>query len=170
MKKYLNIFVAVLLSAITVSLVSCSKDDDEPNSGNGSSFTVNGESYSIHKLSGATSTIMDYGTSLGSVIDAEVYPTKSDETDIYPQVTISIEIPSGNLSKGQTLTITKGTVQMRTDFMETTIYKEIQSGKITVSEVSATTVILNFENLKMVNGSQTLTLDGKLSFEYKKMN
>lgn len=51
MKKYLNIFVAVLLSALTFSLTSCG-DDDEPignnSSGNNGSYVelkINGKNY-----------------------------------------------------------------------------------------------------------------------------
>lgn len=171
MKKYLNIFLVVVLSALTVSLASCSKDDDEPDNGSSSSstFTVNGEAYSIHKVSGASSTFTDYGSSLGSKIDAELYPAKSDETDFYPRVHISLDTPSGSLSKGQSLNITGGYVEMVTGMMQGTTYNDIQGGKITVSEISSSTAVLNFENLKMANGSQTITLNGKLSFEYEKI-
>ena len=52
MKKYLNIFVAVLLSVFTVSLASCSKDDDEPDNGKGSKveLTVNGTKYTFNQI------------------------------------------------------------------------------------------------------------------------
>ena len=171
MKKYLHLLLVALFATMSFALTSCGDDDDEPNGGNGSaSLTINGQGYKEHATTGATSTITDYGTRLGIKIEAELYPAKSDETDFYPRAHISLLAESATLSKGMTLTLNKGYVEMVTDIMEGDRYDEIKSGKVTVTEVAGSTVTLNFDNLKVADdNNKTITINGSLKFNYTKI-
>lgn len=171
MKKYLHLLLVALFATMSFALTSCGDDDDEPDGGNGSaSLTINGQGYKEHATTGATSTITDYGTRLGIKIEAELYPAKSDETDFYPRAHISLEAESATLSKGMTLTLYDGYVEMITDVMEGDRYDEIKSGKVTVTEISGSTVTLNFDNLKIADDDdKTITINGSLKFNYTKI-
>lgn len=162
MKKYLNFLYIALLAMMSVSLTAC--EDNEP-----STFTVNGTSYGIHKATGATNTFTDYGSRLGSKIEAELYPSKSNQMEFYPRVHVSLETPSGELSKGMNLDITGGYVEYITYAMEGTTYENIQSGNVTVSNVSSSSVTLKFNRFTLKNDGETLVLDGTLSFSYNKI-
>lgn len=156
---------------MSFALTSCGDDDDEPNGGNGSaSLTINGQGYKEHATTGATSTITDYGTRLGIKIEAELYPAKSDETDFYPRAHISLEAESATLSKGMTLTLNDGYIEMITDVLEGDRYDEIKSGKVTITEISGSTVTLNFDNLKIADDDdKTITINGSLKFNFTKI-
>lgn len=171
MKKYLHLLFVALFATMSFALTSCGNDDDEPNGGNGSaSLTINGQGYKEHATTGATSTITDYGTRLGIKIEAELYPAKSDETDFYPRAHISLEAESATLSKGMTLTLNDGYIEMITDVMEGDRYDEIKSGKVTVTEISGSTVTLNFDNLIVADDdNKTITINGSLKFNYTKI-
>ena len=57
-----------------------------------------------------------------------------------------------------------------TDGMYGTVYDEIKSGKVTVSEVKGETVTLNFENLKLADDdNKTVTINGSLVCDYTKI-
>lgn len=171
MKKYLSLLFVAFFATMSFALTSCGDDDDEPNGGNGSaSLTINGQGYKEHAFTGATSTITDYGTRLGIKIEAELYPAKSDETDFYPRAHISLEAESATLSKGMTLTLNDGYIAMVTDVMEGDRYDEIKSGKVTVTEISGSTVTLNFDNLKVADDDdKTITINGSLKFNFTKI-
>lgn len=160
-----------LFATVSFALTSCGDEDDEPNGGNGSaSLTINGQGYKEHATTGATSTITDYGTRLGIKIEAELYPAKSDETDFYPRAHISLEAESATLSKGMTLTLNDGYIEMITDVLEGDRYDEIKSGKVTITEISGSTVTLNFDNLKIADDDdKTITINGSLKFNFTKI-
>lgn len=160
-----------LFATVSFALTSCGDEDDEPNGGNGSaSLTINGQGYKEHATTGATSTITDYGTRLGIKIEAELYPAKSDETDFYPRAHISLEAESATLSKGMTLTLNDGYIEMITDVLEGDRYDEIKSGKVTITEISVSTVTLNFDNLKIADDDdKTITINGSLKFNFTKI-
>lgn len=174
MKKYLHFLFVALFATLSFALTSCGDDDDEPNGGNGSaSLTINGQGYKEHATTGASSTITDYSSvrpDLGIKIEAELYPAKSDETDFYPRAHISLEAESVTLTKGMTLTLNKGNVEMITDIAEGDEYNEIKSGKVTVAEINGSTVTLNFDNLKVADDdNKTVTINGSQKFNYTKI-
>ena len=175
MKKYLSLLFVALFATMSFALTSCGDDNDEPDGGNGkASLTINGQGYKEHSTTGANSTVTDYGTSLGISIKAELYPANSDETDFFPRANISLEAKSVALAKGTTLTLNDGYVEMiegaGTDGMYGTVYDEIKSGKVTVSEVKGETVTLNFENLKLADDdNKTVTINGSLVCDYTKI-
>ncbi len=168
MKKYLTLLFVALFATLSFALTSCGDDNDEPDGGSSkASLTINGQGYKEHSTTEATSTLTDYGTILGIKIDAELYPAKSDETNFYPRAHISLEAKSETLSKGMTLTLNDGYVEMITDVMEGDKYDEIKSGKITVSEVKGSTITLNFDNLKIADDdNKTVTINGSLVCDY----
>lgn len=168
MKKYLSLLLVALFATMSFALISCGDDNDEPDGGNTkATLTINGQGYKEHSTTGATSTLTDYGTRLGIKLEAELYPAKSDETDFFPRVHISIEAKSETLSKGMTLTLNDGYVEMITDVMEGDKYDEIKSGQITISEIKGSTVTLNFNNLKIADDDdKTVTINGSLVCEY----
>lgn len=172
MKKYLSLLFVALFATMTFALTSCGDDNDEPDGGNGkASLTINGQGYKEHSTTGANSTVTDYGTSLGIKIESELYTANSEETDFFPRAHISLEANSVALAKGTTLTLNDGYVEMiegaGTDGMYGTVYDEIKSGKVTVSEVKGETVTLNFENLKLADDdNKTVTINGTLICEY----
>lgn len=174
MKKYLHLLLVALFATMSFALTSCGDDNDEPDGGNGkASLTINGQGYKEHATTGASSTITDYSSvrpDLGIKIEAELYPAKSDETDFYPRAHISLEAESATLSKGMTLTLNDGYIEMITDVMEGDRYDEIKSGKVIVTEISGSTVTLNFDNLKVADDDdKTITINGSLKFNYTKI-
>lgn len=170
MKKYLSLLFVALIATMSFAFTSCG-DDDEPDGGDSkASLTINGQGYKEHSATGAISTVTDYGTSLGISIKAELYPSNSDETEIFPRANISLEANSVALAKGTTLTLKDGYVEMVTDVMEGNTYDEIKSGKVTVSEVNGATVTLNFDNLKLSDDdNKTVTINGTLVCDYTKI-
>ncbi len=156
---------------MSFALTSCGDDNDKPDGGDSkASLTINGQGYKEHSSTGANSTVTDYGTSLGISIKAELYPSNSDETEIFPCANISLEANSVALAKGTTLTLNDGYVEMVTDVMEGDKYDELKSGKVTVSEVKGATVTLNFENLKLADDdNKTVTINGTLVCDYTKI-
>lgn len=171
MKKYLSLLFVALFATISFALTSCGDDNDEPDGGDSkASLTINGQGYKEHSSTGANSTVTDYGTSLGISIKAELYPANSDETEIFPRANISLEANSVAITKGATLSLNDGYVEMVTDVMEGDKYDELKSGKVTVSEVKGTTVTLNFENLKLADDdNKTVTINGTLVCGYTKI-
>lgn len=171
MKKYLQLLLVALFATMLFALTSCGDDNDEPNGGDSNAaLTINGQGYKEHPTTGANSTVTDYGTSLGISIKAELYPTNSDETDFFPRANISLEANSVTMSKGTTLTLNDGYVELVTDVMEGDRYDEIKSGKVTVSEVQGATVTLSFDNLKLANDdNKTVTINGTLVCDYTKI-
>lgn len=171
MKKYLHLLFVALFATLSFALTSCGDDNDEPDGGNGNAtLTINGQGYREHATTGASSTITDYGTRLGIKIETELYPSKSDETDFYPRAHISLEAESATLTKGMTLTLNKGNVEMITDIAEGDEYNEIKSGKVTVAEINGSTVTLNFDNLKVADDNdKTVNINGSLKFNYTKI-
>lgn len=156
-----------LFATLSFTLTSCG-DDDEPEVGSTSTLTINGDGFKENTSIGATSTYTDYGTGTGASIQAQLYPAKSDEYDFFPMVNISLEAESGAISKGMTISLNGGYVEYITDVMEGTRYDEIKSGKITVSEVSNSSVILKFDNLKLADdNNKTLTINGTLTCKYE---
>lgn len=164
------LFVA-LLATMSFALTSCGDDNDEPDGGNSkASLTINGQGYKEHSTTGANSTVTDYGTNLGISIKAELYPANSDETEIFPRANISLEANSVTITKGATLSLNDGYVEMVTDVMEGDKYDEIKSGKVTVSDVKGSTVTLNFDNLKLADDdNKTVTINGSLVCDYTKI-
>lgn len=175
MKKYLSLFFVALLATMSFALTSCGDDNDEPDGGDTkASLTINGQGYKEHSTTGANSTVTDYGTSLGISIKAELYPANSDETDFFPHVNISLEAKSVTITKGTSLSINKGYVEVieggGTNGMYGTKYDEIKSGKVTVSDVKGSTVTLNFDNLKLADDdNKTITINGTLVCDYTKI-
>lgn len=171
MKKHLSLFFVALLATMSFALTSCGDDNDEPDGGDSkASLTINGQGYKEHSSTGANSTVTDYGTSLGISIKAELYPANSDETEIFPRANISLEANSVAITKGATLSLNDGYVEMVTDVMEGDKYDELKSGKVTVSEVRGATVTLNFENLKLADDdNKTVTINGTLVCDYTKI-
>lgn len=163
-----------LFATLSFALTSCGDDDDEPNGGNDkASLTINGQGYKEHTTTGASSTIADYSSTrpdLGIAIKAELYPSESDELDFFPCANISFNAESATLSKGMTLTLNEGYVEMMTDFIQGDKYDEIKSGKVTVSEVSGASVTLKFDNLKIADDdNEIITINGTLKFQYTKI-
>lgn len=171
MKKYLSLFFVALLATMSFALTSCGDDNDEPDGGDTkASLTINGQGYKEHSSTGANSTVTDYGTSLGISIKAELYPANSDETEIFPRANISLEANSVAITKGTTLSLNDGYVEMVTNVMEGDNYDEIKSGKVTVSDVKGATVTLNFDNLKLADDdNKTVTINGTLVCDYTKI-
>ncbi|MCM1293317.1 MAG: hypothetical protein NC230_07050 [Bacteroides sp.] len=173
MKKYLSMLFVALFATLSFTLTSCG-DDDEPDGGNVSaSLTINGQGYKEHSTTGASSTITDYSSTrpdLGISIKAELYPSNSDELDFFPRANISLEAEAATLSKGMTLTLNNGYVEMITDVMEGDTYDEIRSGKVTVTDIAGATVTLSFDNLKLADDdNKTVTINGTLKFQYTKI-
>lgn len=182
MKKYFKFFYLALFAVLAISVTSCSKDDDEPNGGgdSNSSFTVNGQNYSVHK-SGASNSITDYSEArpdLGISIIAELYPSKSGEFDFFPHINMSLDAKAVKLSKGLTLDIENGYVEYLTDFGKGAKFSDVISGNVTVEEVLSSSVTLKFNNLKLqeeyrndnrLDIDNVLTLNGTLVFKYTKI-
>lgn len=171
MKKYLYLFFVALFATMSFLLTSCGDDDDEPNEGNNqASLTINNVGYGVHDITGSSTTLTDYGSRLGMQLDAELYPINSDEMDFFPRANFCLSAESTTLSKGMTLNLTKGYVEMITDVMSGITYDEIVSGKIVVSEIKGSTVILKFYNLKLSDGyGKDITINGSLSCEFEKI-
>lgn len=171
MKKYLHLLFVALFATMSFALTSCGDDDDEPDGGNDTkaALTINGQGYGIHPTTGATPTFSDNGTRLGSKIDLELYPAGSEETNFMPCVHVCIYAESETLTKGMTLTLTEGYVEMVTDVMQGDKYDEIKNGKISVAEVKGSSVTLKFDNLKLTDeDNKTVTINGSIVCEYTK--
>ena len=177
MKKYLNIYVAVLFSALTVSLVSCSKDDDEPNNGNGSSlFTFNGEKVYAGTMDFNIPELIYSPRSEQMQIDFGLYKSLDD---IYASAGGDIEVEVFNpisYKKGQQLEIITGKYtcieeQTRGSISSTSVVRYFKNitGSITFEGYNSSTniVVLKFNNVKLEdNNSQTCVLNGSLNCDY----
>ena len=179
MKKYLNIFVAVLLSALTFSLSSCG-DDDEPDGGGGSSssstsFTFNGEKMYVGTMDFNMPQLIYSPRSEQMQIGIYLYKSKED---IYPSVAGDIEIevfdPS-TYKKGQKLEIITGKYTCieeqlgNTQSTNVALYFKNITGSITFEGYNSSTniVVLKFNNVKLEdNNSQTCVLNGSLNCDY----
>lgn len=173
MKKYLQLLFVALFATVSFALTSCGDDNDEPDNGNGkSSFTVNGQAYGIHEDTGATPTFTNVTSQNRSQVDIEVYPAKSDDSDLYPRVHVNIEsdaLPTP-VAKGAKLSIKDNNStysEMTTGFMEVTRYTEYKSGSVTVESASSTSVTLKFDNVKFADADgDIITLNGTINCDY----
>lgn len=174
MKKYLYQFFIALFAISTLTLVSCSDDEDDSNNGGtDSSFTVNGAPFGVHPMAGASNTCTNYTSNGPTYIQSELYPAGSDELEIYPYVNISIvaeRFDPSTLSKGFTLNLTDGSwVEYVTGMMQVVRYSQFVSGKIIFQGFSNGNATFNFENVKYAqkdNDSNTITLNGTMTCEY----
>lgn len=172
MRKYFNSLLVALLATMPFVLTSCG-DDDEPDNGSSSSFTVNGEAYVVRETSGEYFTI-DKALNVTQV-DLELYPAKSDEYDLYPRVHVNIQTDalSTPVSEGTKLNVKDNNstyAEMTTGFMTVTRYTEYKSGSVTVSSVSSSSVTLKFDNVKFADSNdEVITLNGTISCEYEEL-
>lgn len=174
MKKYLYLFFVALFATLTIGLTSCGDDDDEPSAGGKSTFTVNGENYSIHSIGGATPTFTTNANQGVSQIDLELYPANSDESDLYPRCHVNVEVAApANLSKGEKLSIKDNNstyAEMVVEFMSVQRYTNYISGNISIESASADAVTLKFDNVKFEDDNNAiLTLNGTITCEYTEL-
>ena len=70
-----------------------------------------------------------------------------------------------NSSKGQSLTITNAKVKYFTAQTSATIFDEEEGGSILVQDITSSAITLKFNNYKLSDGSNILTLNGVLKFD-----
>lgn len=175
MKKYLHLLIVALFATLTFALTSCGDDDEPetPEAGGKLAFTINGEKYSTHSA-GATPIFTTLSYDGTSTIDLELYPAKSDESDIYPRCHVNVEVTTpANLTKGVKLSIKNNNstyAEMVTDLMEGKRYTDYKSGNITIEAASADAVTLKFDNVKFEDDNNAiLTLNGTITCEYTEL-
>lgn len=151
MKKYLNILVAVLLSALSFSLYSCGDDDDEPDGGSKDKgvvgeLTIDGQKKYFYYITGETDD--DYVVKY----TAMMY-TKHLEDVISFQTLVNI----ADLSSGMTLTEDMCVLE---PFMANTL----QSGNVHVDKKTKDSITLTFNKavFKEFNGNRTTTYEGTI--------
>ena len=160
MKKYLYFFVA-LFATMSFTLTSCSDDDDEPNGNNGSksSFTINGTAFGTND--GAW--VQNIEAQDVATFQAQLSTSKGE----YPWIEMTIDTKAvSESSKGQSLTITNAKVKYFTAQSSATIYDEEEGGSILVQDINSSDATLKFNNYKLSEGSNTLTLNGVLKFDF----
>ncbi|WP_298114812.1 hypothetical protein [uncultured Bacteroides sp.] len=173
MKKYLFQFVVTLFAITSFTVVACS-DDDEPNGSDASSsFTVNSVPYSEHPTTGASCKCVNYTTNGPTCIQGELYPTGTNEFELYPHININIvveRIDPSTLNDGYTLVLEDGSdIEYLTDVMQGTRYSQYVSGKITFKGYSNGRATFDFDNVKYAeadNESNVITLNGTMTCKY----
>lgn len=162
MKKHLYLFFVAVFATMSFTLTSCSDDYDEPNGNNDSksSFTINGTAFGTNDNWAWVQNIeaQDVAT-----FQAQLSTSKGE----YPwiEMTIDTKAVSGS-SKGQSLTITNAKVKYFTAQTSATIYDEEEGGSILVQDINSSVATLKFNNYKLSDGSNTLTLNGVLKFDF----
>lgn len=161
MKKYLYFFVA-LFATMSLTLTSCSDDDDEPNGDNGSksSFTINGTTFGTNN---DWAWVQNIEAQDVATFQAQLSTSKGE----YPWIEMTIDTKAvSESSKGQSLTITNAKVKYFTAQSSATIYDEEEGGSILVQDINSSVTTLKFNNYKLSDGSNTLTLNGVLKFDF----
>lgn len=173
MKKYLFQFVVTLFAITSFTLVACSDDDEPYGSDASSSFTVNSVPYSEHPTTGASCKCVNYTTNGPTCIQGELYPTGTNEFELYPHININIvveRIDPSTLNVGYTLVLEDGSdIEYLTDVMQGTRYSQYVSGKITFKGYSNGRATFDFDNVKYAeadNESNVITLNGTMTCEY----
>lgn len=162
MKKYLYFFFMALFATMSLTLTSCSDDDDEPNGDNGSksSFTINGTAFGTND---DWAWVQNIEAQDVATFQAQLSTSKGE----YPWIEMTIDTKAvSESSKGQSLTITNAKVKYFTTQTSATIYDEEEGGSILVQDINSSVVTLKFNNYKLSNGSNTLTLNGVLKFDF----
>ena len=173
MKKYLFQFVVTLFAITSFTVVACS-DDDEPNGSDASSsITVNSVPYSEHPTTGASCKCVNYTTNGPTCSQGELYPTGTNEFELYPHININIvveRIDPSTLNDGYTLVLEDGSdIEYLTDVMQGTRYSQYVSGKITFKGYSNGRATFDFDNVKYAeadNESNVITLNGTMTCKY----
>lgn len=161
MKKYLYFFVA-LFATMSFTLTSCSDDDDEPNGNNGSksSVTINGTAFGTND---DWAWVQNIEAQDVATFQAQLSTSKGE----YPWIEMTIDTKAvSESSKGQSLTITNAKVKYFTTQSSATIYDEEEGGSILVQDINSSDATLKFNNYKLSEGSNTLTLNGVLKFDF----
>ena len=161
MKKYLYFFVA-LFATMSFTLTSCSDDDDEPNGNNGSksSFTIKGTAFGTND---DWAWVQNIEAQDVATFQAQLSTSKGE----YPWIEMTIDTKAvSESSKGQSLTITNAKVKYFTAQSSATIYDEEEGGSILVQDINSSDATLKFNNYKLSEGSNTLTLNGVLKFDF----
>lgn len=178
MNKYLNIFVAVLFSALTVSFVSCSKDD-EPNSNDPDSgdvrLTIDNQEYKFGMIIGN----VDYSWSSTFDNPFNIYScilyTENENGDAF-----SVELGNWDFVKEGTVINNSSSVEGSNDVFVNISWvtsKQVyishggrpNKGEVKITKITKETVTINFSNCTFddytgvptcsVNGTVTLPLD-----------
>lgn len=173
MKKYLNIFVAVLFTALTISLVSCSKDD-EPNSSD-VRLTIDNQEYKFGMIIGE----VDYSWSSTFDNPFNIYSctlyTENENGDCF-----SVELGNWDFVKEGTVINNSTSVEGPNDIFVniswiTSKHRYIShggrpnNGEVKITKITKETVTIKFSNCTFddytgvstcsVNGTITLPLD-----------
>jgi hypothetical protein len=161
MKKYLYLFFVALFATMSFTLTSCGDDDDEPNGGNDykSSFTINGTAFGTNDDWAWVQNIESQDV---ATFQAQLSTSKGE----YPWVEMTIDTKAvKESSKGQSLTIKNAKVKYFTAQSSATTFDEVEGGSILVQDVNSSAITLKFNDYKLSDGSNTLTLNGVLKFE-----
>lgn len=161
MKKYLYLFFVALFATMSFSLTSCGDDDDEPNGGNDSksTFTINGTTFGTND---DWAWVQNIEAQDVATFQAQLSTSKGE----YPWVEMTIDTKAvKGSSKGQSLTITNAKVKYFTTQTSATIFDEEEGGSILVQDITSSAITLKFNNYKLSDGSNTLTLNGVLKFD-----
>lgn len=161
MKKYLYLFFVALFATMSFSLTSCGDYEDEPNGGNDSksSFTINGTAFGTND---DWAWVQNIEAQDVATFQAQLSTSKGE----YPWVEMTIDTKAiKNSSKGQSLTITNAKVKYFTAQTSATIFDEEEGGSILVQDITSSAITLKFNNYKLSDGSNILTLNGTLKFD-----
>lgn len=167
MKKYLHLLFVAIFATMSLTLVSCGDDDDEPNDPNNpnegvsttTSFTING---TVFGTSNDWTWVQYIEAQDVATFQAQLSTSKGE----YPWVEMTIDTKAvKNSSKGQSLTIQNAKVKYFTAKSAATIYDEEDGGTILVQDITSSAITLKFNNYKLSDGSNTLTLNGVLKFD-----
>lgn len=147
---------------MSFTLTSCSDDDDEPNGDNGSksSFTINGTAFGTND---DWAWVQNIEAQDVATFQAQLSTSKGE----YPWIGMTIDTKAvSESSKGQSLTITNAKVKYFTAQSSATTYDEEEGGSILVQDINSSVATLKFNNYKLSDGSNTLTLNGILKFDF----
>lgn len=171
MKKSTLISLTFFSIIISLSLLtSCDNNDD--NNGNAqSNITINDAPFKNHET-GASNTFTDTPIHDSAIISVELYPASSDETDLFPHVTISIYVNSikDEHSIGQKLSIDECSINYFKSISNYTNYNKLKGGEIIIQNFDEgnSTIELKIDNLQVENknNNDILTLNGTLLCRY----
>ena len=170
MKKYLNLFTAVMFAALSVSMISCSKDDkdddkDSPSNTQSGKLSIDGSTYEFNYFfsTGVTTNMLDEGE--WSCVMAESYTAKNTLTVMvygWDLLSNGYTFTSDNKDDLPYITVTWAPNNYGT-------LGALSSGKVVVNDINSKTVTINFDNatFKGVNTSSSFTVNGTLKMPIK---
>lgn len=170
MKKSTLIPLTFFSIIISLFFVSCGNNDD--NNGNAqATITINDVPFKNHET-GASNHFTDTPIYNSALINVELYPASSDETDLFPHVSISIYVNSvkDKHAIGQKLSIDECSLNYFKSVSNYTNYNKLKGGEIMIQNFDEenSTIELKVNNLQVESKSNNdiLRLNGTLLCQY----